>query len=261
MSERPAEVKTLFAEEINRGIPVAALNRGVVSYVELDKSERDAVNEVFDSIIKHLRKVAPSIAADIEPQRSLAVKMAGVAKATFPVRKSYQFPSVPGSLSVAPLFPQGLKWDATPDATDPCYTDYTNNSWDIDLTAGSEAYLLGSAAAFYKANRTENQHTFILIFNNGVVEVGSTPVIDQFRLVSEGKQDYGAYAIEPLVEIPVETNKTIYQYPTPLGALWVDHQSGVKWSLMPRATGTHTIKLIGMIFYEHDFFAATKWIS
>jgi len=261
MSEKPIGVGDLFAEERAKGIPVAALNRAVVSYVDLDPKEADSVNLVFNSIVSHLRKVAPSIASDIEAQRSLALKMAGVAKATFPSRKSYQFPSVPGSIGVAPLFPQGLKYAATPSSTYPCYTDYATNSWNISLTAGTAAYLLGSSANFYKANPTTNAHTFILIFNNGVIEVGSTPKAEQFQLQSEGKQDYGAYAVEPLVEVNVEPNKAIYQYPTPLGALWVDFQSGVKWSIMPKVSGTATIKLLGMIFYEHDFFAAMKWVS
>jgi len=261
MSERPMNVSELFAEERAKGIPVAALNRAVVSYVDLDAKEVEAVNLVFDGIVNHLRKVAPSIAADIAPQRSLALKMAGVAKATFPVRKSFQFPTVPGSLGVAPLFPQGLKWTSTPGASDPCYSDYAVNSWNISLTAGTAAYILGSSTNFYKANPNTNTHTFVLIFNNGVIEVGSTPKIDQFKLMSEGKQDYGAYAVEPLVEINVEPNKAIYQYPTPLGALWVDHQSGVKWWFRPRLSGTSTIKLIGMVFFEHDFFAVTKWVT
>ena len=255
MAERPVVVSEVFREELQRGIPIAALNRAQVSYVDLDPKEVDVVNKVFDSIVSHLRKVSPKIAADIEAQRDLAIKMAGVAKATFPTRKSYQFPSVPGSLGVAPLFPQALKYDtAVP-------TDYADNSWEISLTAGTSAYLLGSSTEFYKASETTEQHSFVLIFHNGVIEVGTSPKIDQFRLVSEGKQDYGAYAVEPLVEISVEDSKAIYQYPTPLGALWVDHQSGVRWEVLPRSSGTSTIKLIGMVFFEHDFFATPKWIS
>lgn len=264
MSERPMSVEELFLEERQRDIPVAALNRRTVSYVDLAPAEAEAVNRVFDSIVKHLRKVSPAIAADIEVQRSLALKMAGVAKATFPVRKNYQLPSVPGSLGVAPLFPDGLKYAATPSSTYPCYTDYATHTWNITFSAtpGTAAYLLGSSAAFYRASPTTNQHSFVLIFNNGVIEVGSTPKAEQFQLLSEGKQDYGAYAVEPLVEVNVEPNKAIYQYPTPLGALWVDFQSGVRWSLMPREAGaTATIKLLGMIFFEHDFFSTLKYVS
>ncbi len=256
MSERPAKI-----EEVAAGIPVAALERKEVSYVEISDTERKYIEWVFDNGLAHLRKVAPSIAADIEAQRQLVFNMAGVAKATFPVRKNYIFPSVPGSLGVAWLFPQGLKWVASPGPTNPCYTSYTTNSWDISVTAGTNAYLLGDGTNFYKANPTTDQHTFLLIFNNGVLEIGSTPSIEQFRLISEGKQDYGIYTVEPLTDIPVEKNVAIYQYPTPLGAVFVAHDRGVMWGFKPRVTGTKTIKLLGMIFAEHDFLASLKWAT
>jgi len=256
MSERPVNVK-----DISAGVTVAALDRHTVSYVELSDEEKRWINFVFDSGLTHLRKVAPSIASEIERQRGLALNMAGVAKATFPVRKNYAFPSVPGSLGVAWLFPQGLKWVATPSADNPCYTSYTTNSWDIPVTAGTSAYLLGDGTNFYKTNRTTNQYTFILIFDGGVVEVGSTPSIEQFQLISEGKRDYGIYTVEPLTEIPIEKNVAIYQYPTPLGALFVSFDRGVMWGFKPRVSGTKTIKLLGLIFAEHDFLASLKWAT
>jgi len=256
MSERPVSI-----EEIKAGVNVAALNRTTVSFVDLSDEEKKFINFIFDSGLNHLRKVAPSIASDIERQRGLALNMAGVAKATFPVRKNYAFPSVPGSLGCAWLFPQGLKWVATPNASNPCYTSYTTNSWDIPVTAGTAAYLLGDGTNFYKSNPNTENHTFVLIFENGLIEYGSSPSIEQFQLLSEGKRDYGIYTIEPLVEVPVEKNVAIYQYPTPLGATFVDYNTGLMWGFMPRVSGTKTMKLLGLIFYEHNFMSSLKWSS
>ncbi|MEM2447842.1 MAG: hypothetical protein QXT14_02690 [Candidatus Bathyarchaeia archaeon] len=256
MAERPVSI-----EELKAGIPVAALDRQTMSFVELSDTEKRWVNYVFDNGLRHLRIVAPSIASYIEAQRGLAINMAGVAKATFPVRKNYAFPSVPGSLGVAWLFPQGLKWVATPNASNPCYTSYSANSWDISVTAGTNAYLLGDGTNFYRANPNTDQHTFILIFDGGVIEIGSTPSIEQFHLISEGKRDYGIYTVEPLTDIPVEKNVAIYQYPTPLGAVFVAHDRGIMWGFKPRVTGTKTIKLLGLIFYEHDFMSSLKWAT
>ncbi len=259
MSVAPKDVDEM-AKEVK--VNIAGLNRKTVSYVDVSPKEAEAISDVFDNGIKYLRKTLPSVAAEIEAQKGLVMKMAGVAKATFPIRKNYMFPSVPGSLGVAWLFPQGLKWVATPSATNPCYTSYKTNSWDIDVTAGTAAYLLGAGGEnFYKANPTTNQHTFLLIFDGGVLEYGSSPSIEQFRLISEGKRDYGIYTVEPMVEVPIEKNVAVYQYPTPMGAVFVDHNSGVMWEFMPRVTGTKTIKLLGMIFAEHDFLASLKWAT
>lgn len=256
VSERPVPI-----EEIQAGIPVAALEKRTVSYVDLSDTERKWVEYVFDSGVRHLRKVAPSIAEDIERQKELAIRMAGVAKATFPVRKNYSFPSVPGSLGVAWLFPQAIKWVATPNASNPCYSSYNPNSWDIPVTAGTPAYIFGDGTNFYKANPNTEQHTFILVFENGVIEVGSTPTIEQFYLISEGKRDYGIYTVEPLVDVPVEKNVSIYQYPTPLGALFITHDRGIMWGFMPRTSGIKTIKLLGLVFYEHGFMSSLKWTT
>jgi hypothetical protein len=258
MAERPLETKQIYFES---GVPLARLARDVVSAVDISPSEAQWIGWIFDRGIEQLRKVSPVIAADIAAQKNLAIRMAGVAKATFPVRKNYSFPSVPGSLGAAWLFPQGLKWVSSPNSSNPCYSDYTVNSWDISMTAGTAAYLLGSSANFYKANPTTDQHTFVLIFDKGVIEVGTSPSIDQFIMLSQGKQDFGIYTVEPLVDIPVEANKVVYQYPTPMGAVWVDHSTGIKWSFMPRRTGTATIRLLGMLFYEHDFASSLKWVS
>ena len=260
-SERPVTVEELFAEELASGIGIASLERREYSYVELTGSEQAKVLEAFDSGLAHLRKVLPEVADDIERQRSLVVKFAGVAKATFPSLKNYEHPSVPGSLGATWIFPQALKYAATPSSTYPCYTSYKTNSWDIDLTAGTAAYLFGDGTNFYRASPTTNQHSFLLVFQNGIVEFGSTPKIQQFRLISEGKQDYGIYSVEPLVEIEVERGKLAYQYPTPLGALPISYDRGVMWGVMPSETGTSTLKLLGMVFYEHDFASSLTWVS
>jgi len=244
-------------EEIKNatGVSLAAFDRRELPYSPLDPREVDAIRRVFYYGIDHLRKVAPSVASDIERQYRLALEMAAVAKGLFPAKKNYAFPSVPGSLGVAWLFPQAVKYAATTP------TGYSANSWDIPITAGTKAYLLGSDTDFYKTSSTTDARSFILIFENGLVEVGSTPSAQQFRIMTESKGDYGAYAVEPLVEINVEPNKAVYQYPTPLGALWVDYNTGVKWYFIPTRSGTATIKMLGLVFYEHDFLKDTKWVA
>lgn len=251
MSEKPVSVEEIIGKV---GVTIAAIDRKTLSYVDLSPTEREIVGYVFDIGVEFLKRVSPVIASDIARQKELALTMAGVAKATFPIRKNYQFPSVPGTLGVAWLFPQAIKYAAD------VPTSYKNNSWDMDLTAGTKAYLFGSDTAFYKASGAENKHAFILVFENGVIEVGTTPAVEQFRIISEAKGDYGAYSVEPLIELPIEKGVAVYQYPTPLGAMFVDHQRGIKWYFMPRVTKTATIKLLGLVFYEHDFFADTLWI-
>jgi hypothetical protein len=258
-------VVPLSIDDLSRrggGIPVASLDKKTWNFCELAASEVDKINKVFSYGIAFLKKVLPSVAMDIERQRSLALTWAGVAKATFPVRKNYEFPSTTGSLGVAWLFPEAIKYAATPGPSVPCYTSYATNSWDISLTAGTAAYFFGDGTNFYKASPQTDKHSFLLIFENGIIEFGSTPKIDTFRLISEGKRDYGIYSVVPLEEIPIEKGVVAYQYPTPLGALPISYDRGIMWGFMPKVTGTSTIKLLGLVFYEHDLYPdlASTWI-
>jgi hypothetical protein len=254
-------VKELFAEELDKHIPVFFGDRESVVYTPLEDDEKAAIQKVFNYGLAQLRRISPKIASDIEPQLSLALKVAGIFKDMIPEKKSYAFPSQTGSLGVAWLFPQAIKYAATPSATSPCYTSYGTNSWDISLTAGTAAYLFGDGTNYYKSSPTTGQHSALLVFNNGILEIGSTPKVEQFRLIAEGFTKYGIYTVAPIVEERIEENRLIYQYPTPLGATPIFYDKGIMWGFMPRVSGTATIKLLGLVFYEHDFAASLKWVS
>jgi hypothetical protein len=242
-------------------IPVAALGRDRFPLAPLDSSEVNDVLKVLNEGLNHLRRVAPQVYdAVVNPVpgaslERLVLTFAAVAKAQFPTQKPYTFPSVPGKLGVAWLIPQAIKYGAT------VPTSYTNNSWDISVTAGTRAYLLGSDAAYYVTSSATNAYSAMLIFYNGLVELGTTPSAQQFRLISQAKTDYGIYTVEPLVDVPVESNKAMYLYPTPMGALYVDYSAGVKWYFMPTRSGTTTIKMLGLVFYEHNFLADAVYLT
>jgi len=246
--------KELFKEEKEKGIKVFLGDREELVYSPLENSERVVVDYVFRYGLSQLRKISPKIAADIEPQLSLAMKIAGVFKEMLPERKPYTFPSQTGTLGVAWLFPQAIKYAAT------VPTSYKNNSWDMDLTAGTKAWIFGDGTNYYKTSSSTGAHSAILVFQNGIIEIGSTPKAEQFRLISEGLTKYGIYTVAPIVEERIEENRLIYQYPTPMGALPIFYDKGVMFGFMPKASGTSTIKLLGLVFYEHDFASDLKWI-
>jgi hypothetical protein len=244
----------LFGEELKKGISVFTGDRESFVYSPIEDEEKKVIEYVFRYGLNQLKRISPKIAADIEPQLSLALKVAGIFKEMLPERKNYAFPSQTGSLGVAWLFPQAIKYATT------VPTSYKNNSWDMDLTAGTKAWILGDGTNYYKTSSATGAHSAILIFQNGIIEIGSTPKAEQFRLISEGLTKYGIYTVAPIVEERIEENRLIYQYPTPMGAVPVFYDKGVMWGFMPKASGTSTIKLLGLVFYEHDFASDLKWI-
>lgn len=256
-------VAELFKEELSPPLEISLFfgDRKEVVYEKLEDREIDAIKNIFGIGIDQLNDISPKIASKIKPQESIAIKCAGIFKDMLPEKKSITFPSETGTIGVAWLFPQAIRYVASPSSTYPAYTSYPANSWDMSLTAGTPAYLFGDGTNYYKASPATAQHSMLLIFKDGILEIGSTPKIQQFRLTAEGVTKYGIYTVAPVTEVPIEPNKTIYQYPTPMGAVPIFYDKGIMWGFMPGATGVSTIKLLGLVFYEHDFAPSLKWVS
>jgi len=251
----------LFAEEFAKGIDIFLGGRKRFDYKELEPDERNAIRKCLREGIRKMRRISPQIAADLEDQESAFIKFGGVAKATFPEEKVITYPGEAGMIGVNLLCPQAIRYYATPSSTYPAYTDYTLNKWELDLTAGSDAYLLGSSTELYKASPTTNQHTYIVIAQNGVVEINTSPRIIQMRLEAQGQEGkFSPWVVHPLVEQSIEKELNIYQYNT-LGIVPISHDFGVRWKVLPNYTGTSTIKLLGLFFFEFDFMSDTLWIS
>lgn len=206
------------------------------------------INRVIENIKAQVANFAPRLVDIIEAQRSLVYATAMAFKASIlTANKTYAMNPTSGSLGVAPLFPYAVKpTNGTP-------SDYILNSWNISLTANTPAFLLGSTTAFYTGQTTTNATTWLYIFANGLIELGSTPSIEQIKIISQEKQAISPYYVGSFVDVPVNKDYPAYIYPLP--AFYIDNQSqGLKLSVLPRRTGVADLRLIGVVFYEYDFF-------
>jgi hypothetical protein len=249
------DINVLFADELNNGIPIFAGGKDSVQYQALGPAEEKAVETCFQKGLKVITEVSPKLGPFIGRQLPAFKKWAGVAKASFPTIKTVAFPSQPGMLGVNFLIPQSIKYNATPSATYPCYSDYPADSWDLSLTASSITYLLGSASQYYKASPTDQKHSLLVLAAGGIVEIGTTPGYDQVQITTEILSKYGVINESPLGDQSIETDKTIYRHED-LGMLPMYYDLGVRLSVMPRFTKTSTVKMIGMVFYEHDLYSS-----
>ena len=254
------KISDLFKDEIARGIPIFTGGRDVIEYVRPTETEISEVDRCVNDVLSVLRKVSPTIAADYEKQKTVFEKFAGIAKAKFPGLKSITYPGTSGNIGVMALIPQAIRYVATPSASTPAYTSYPANSWDLSLTAGTAAYFFGDGTNYYKASPTDGQRALLVVAQNGVVEVGSSPKLCQMRIWTQAETKYSPWAVNPLVEVPLEMGKAVYQYNT-LGVVPVYHYFGIQWGAMPIASGTSTIKLLGLVFYEYDLFSGLKYVS
>lgn len=217
--------------------------------------EENVINRALETLKAQVKNFSPSLADLIEVQKPLVYAVAMAFKASLiPANKTYAMNPTSNALGVLPLFPAAIKPNtSTPSA-------YLLNSWDVPLTANTPAYLLGAASGsneFYKGSDALNATTWLYIFANGLVEIGSTPSIEQIKIVSQEKQAISPYTVGPFIDVPVNKDYPAYIYPLP--AFYIDNKSkGIKLAVLPRRTGTATLKLIGLVFYEYDFFSDFK---
>ena len=253
-------VKDLFAEEITNGIKMFMGGRDTYDYEKLTAEEVDAVHLAFDKNLKRIENVSPKLAANLRPQREAYVKWAGIAKAVFPETKSYQYPAVAGGLGADWITPELYKYNTTPNGTTQWsgYTEYnattTTNSFDLTLTAGTLRAIAGNAGltTSYKGCSKTNNHSFVVIAQDGLVELNTTPRINLLKFATDLENKYQYVSMNPLMIETLEDYRAIYQYNTP-GMIPMDHNVGTYIVGMPASTGISTIVPLGMVFYEYDF--------
>lgn len=252
-------VDEFFGPEIDNDVNIAAGGKTNQEWASLERAEIAAIEKAFMSKYRHLAKVCPPLAESMLPQLPAFIKWGAVAKAAIPGDKPIGFPASAGGIGVDWIAPQTYMSNAT-EATSGSYTMYNDSNtrigrvWDIDLTAGTAAYLAGQAAQWYRGNIVDLRHTFVVIAQDGILEIGTTPVLNQVVFQTEAQTKYTSTAMSPLVTETLKEGTQIYQYNT-IGQIAMPHTFGTKIGVFPSVTGTSTIPLMGMVFYEHSLFA------
>ena len=263
-----ARISEMFSAEANAGIRVFSGGKDLIDIADMATEERDAILYCFDQNVKKIENISPKLAAGLRPQREAMVKFAQIAKGTFPETKTFSYPGQQGGLGVDFLTPYLYRYDTTPNGAvgRKAYTSYSDSSvagygtWDINLaTVGTKYYIAGNGSTGYYrgcdsgdgTNGTAG-HSYVVIFQDGIIELGTTPRIEQMHFKSELMDKYVPISMQPLLTQSIEENRTIYQYTTP-GMIPISHQTGVQIAVLPNAAGVSTIPLLGMVFYESDF--------
>jgi len=231
---------------------------GALTVRKMTDKESELFNKFIDDSVDVLEKISPEIARDFKSQGALFKSFVEAFMGKVDKAFGGILPAS-GQIGVGLIIPQDIRYVATPSSSLPAYSDYDLNSWDISLTAGTPAYLFGSATAFFKPKPTVGERCAICIMKNGIIEVGTTPSVNQIQFTTE-RVNYPAFAIHPLVDQPIERGYTIYRYNLPF-AVPMFYDFGVKLALMPTVTKKSNIRPIGIIAYEYDHRASLKYVS
>ena len=266
----------MFAPEAVSGIRIFGGGKDLVDIADMAQEEKDAIYYCFDSNVKKIENISPKLAASLRPQREAMVKFAQIAKGTFPETKTYSYPGQAGGLAVDFLTPYTFSYNSSLTVADGLdgsngFTEYLDStvtgfgSWNVNFAAANNypVPLLGSWTAkgtpiatltnYYKGAGETGKHSYVVIFQDGIIELGTTPRIQQLFFKTQLMDKYTPIAQNPLITQSIEEGRSIYQYTTP-GMIPVSHQTGV--AIVAQGTseaGVSLVPLLGMVFYETDF--------
>jgi hypothetical protein len=257
-----AKISEMFAPELNAGIRVFSGGKDLIDIADMAAEERDSILYCFDSNVKKVENISPKLAASLRPQRDAMVKFAQIAKGTFPETKTYSYPGQSGGLACDFLTPYLYTYATIKDgsaAGSYCCNGYTDSvvagygTWDATLVAGTTFNIAGIAGGkAYRGSAIAGKHSYVVIFQDGIIELGTTPKIEQLFFKSELLDKYTPISMQPLLNQSVEEGRSIYQYSTP-GMIPMSHQTGAYISALANYSGVSNIPLLGMVFYETDF--------
>jgi len=250
MAKTSVTFEAYFKPVASKGVNVFKGGMDTLEISPLADTEAEAIDNLVDEVKEFLLRISSTLAAQWEKHREFFKLVAQFAKAKIgDGTKSITYPPEFEQLGVLPLLPQAIRYVATPDTSNPAYTSYELNSWKISLTAGTPAYIFGDGTHYYKACPTEGKRIVLAIIQHGLLEINTEPRLCQMRLWSERENKYGAMAVHPLKEFPIEKDKTLYQYNTP-AALMVTPYLGIMWKILPDGTGVSKLPLLGVFFFE-----------
>ncbi len=292
---QPSQVSTLFKQENDKGTGFFSGGRTSVQLGTLTDDEIVAILRSYRSNLTLIQRISSVLYNDLISQqtpdydpawqtngRSVVLKFAQIAKGTLASQggtKPISWPPQVGQIGVAWLDPYLLQYSRAHNSTYPAYTDYTPNTWNVQFNAalgstlvqllGSSTYAKGTPPAtvptltstnYYQSNATTNQRQISFLFQNGILELGTTPDIEQWIIQTNQTQAYSAYTSHPLIYQPVDSEKLIYQYNTP-GVIPLYNDMGIYLAgLAQSSVGVHTMPLLGMSFYETNLLSVPSWI-
>jgi hypothetical protein len=251
-------VETISPDVLWKPFNVLVGGLGSLNIRRMTNDESKDLDRFVEDSVDALDKISPEVAKDFKAQAAFFKSVGEVLMGKVDKAFGGVLPS-PGQVGVSLLEPRDIRYVATPSSTYPAYSDYTLNKWELSLTAGSTIHILGDGSNYFKPRPTELYRCAIAIMKSGVIEVGTSPSLSQFRLKTE-KITYPYLTVHPLVDQPIEEGYTIYRYNLPFG-IPMFYDFGVMFDALPRVTKTSDVRLIGVVFYEYGHKESLTWVS
>ena len=250
-------VETISPAELWKPFNVLVGGLGALNIREMTGDEGKDFDRFIGDSIDALDKICPEVARDFKAQGAFFKSVGEVLMGKVDKAFGGVLPS-PGQVGVSLLEPRDIRYVDPPSATEPAYSDYGLNKWDLSLTEAGTIHILGDGANYFKPRPTDLYRCAIAIMKSGIIEVGTSPSLTQFLLKTE-KITYPYLTVHPLVDQPIEADYTIYRYNLPFG-IPMFYDFGMMFDALSKVTKTSNVRLIGVVFYEYDHKKSLEWV-
>jgi len=229
---------------------------GTVSIRTLSPDEYDEFERFMNIAYNTLRAQSPVLAEHFMKHKRLFRFAIEMFKGRLPIDKTLKFPpESDDQIGIALLVPQAIKYSTT------VPSDYDLNEWTITLEAGVTKKLLGDPSSpNWTPDNTDGARKAVVICVNGLLEVETTPAIQQLRFTDSRNTARGIFMYHKLQIMPIEPGKPLYAYYTPAYVLM---PGGEAIGIGVRSTRTYkaVLPLLGVVIYEYGAFKDFVWIS
>lgn len=263
----------LFQDEIASGISfnMGPKNSENLSFEPLTTASEIAIIREFRKNLFYVDNICPSIMGQLEEQETAFVKLAAVVLA--------EWEHDPKDLVVAGcrlketdvffswISSDMIKYAVIPNKRKPCFSDYRYGSFEMQVTKGKPAYLLGSEDNYYRGCNEPGRRCAFVLAEDGFAECSDHGKIESLWIEFEGETARAPAFQNPMGELP-KTNSAIrkwtvldsmgretvdlYQYRT-TGMMYVPVDAGVKIWVIPSETGIIKPIPLGFGFCESGF--------
>lgn len=258
-----ADLKSLVANEqgfkptpmtLFGNLPVLTGGTRTYEVAALSPLELARILEFLEGYRDKLRCQARCLAAEFEKQIPFFVDVASYAKARFD-NKPYNEDEVAELPTAGQIGVQALIVNDLYDATNAPLV--LKNTWDLNVVAGTPAYLFGGAAFWFFAGVpvVVERRCIIAIMKNGIIDAGTVPTLNQFQFVT-AQRTYVPWRAFITRDVQIECDKPIYQYHTP-GAMILTPDLGTRLVIQPTRTGQISPRLLGIVYGEYGYLMAT----
>lgn len=245
-----------------------------IDVAQLTPEDIKNVTAVVMELANDILPIAPDYAEEIVAQ--MGFFLVAAARAKYLLRKDIRKVPHEDEAAVVILCPELIKYTSTPDdTTNPAYTDYEPNSWQLKFTSPwngidtiYHAYVFGASGKFWRPSREKGKEFIVALPANHIVGVGEILDVRLYRIASRSWPTTPVMTPPTFDDLAKDANKMLYPL-RGVPAVMIDYEmSGglVEELVLPNPEKrtepiTKNVRVVGIAFVNYERISSISSIA